>query len=466
MKPYFSFLIFIFMAVTLHSQTIKLKQIVSGLNKPVDIASSGLSGDERLFVVEKDGRIKIVKNGSLVGTFLDIDPLVNSAANERGLLGLVFHPNYDQNGYFFIHYNNTQGHTTIARYRVDSLDKNKANPGSAKIILTVNQPYNNHNGGDLNFGKDGYLYIALGDGGNGGDPGNRSQNTKELLGKVLRIDVDTENAPYLIPADNPFRAAGGDTLKEIWSIGWRNPWRFSFDRDNGDMWLADVGQDAWEEIDREVMGKSGLNYGWRCYEGDADFKTGGCQSKSNYAPPVHVYPNRFDVGCSVTGGYVYRGQSMPEFYGDYLYADFCTGKFWSLSEVAGAYENTEIGDFENEDISSFGEDENGELYVAGLASGKIYKLEPISSHVSQNEIPKKVYISNPIAQDKLRFDVSDDFISGEFSIINAYGNQIVSGMVDANHMAIDLKSISPGVYILYVGKGRAHVSRKFVKPSK
>ncbi len=352
-------------------QQFELEVFAENLRRPVKISHAG---DERLFITEKDGTIMIANpDGSLNATpYLDIRSKVNAFANERGLLGLAFHPDYHENGFFFVHYNNTQGNTVIARYTINPTDINQASPGSEEIILTIAQPFNNHNGGDLHFGSDGYLYIGMGDGGNGGDPGNRSQNPKLLLGKMLRIDVNG-SLPYAIPDDNPFRN-NQDTLEEIWSLGLRNPWRFSFDRLNGDMWIADVGQNTWEEINHEPAGAGGLNYGWRCYEGNASFNTDGCSSRENYTFPVHVYSNRFDTGCSITGGYVYRGENYPAFYGKYIYTDFCSGIFWSLEKVGDQWVNVQLADLDNQDYVSFGEDIHGELYVAGMSSGKIYKL--------------------------------------------------------------------------------------------
>ena len=370
MKYIFFLLIFLH-SLEAQTQNFELIPFTGNLRRPVDISHAG---DDRLFITEKDGTIVIVnKDGSLLSTpFLDIRNRVNAFANERGLLGLTFHPDYKNNGYFFVHYTNSAGNSIISRFERTGTDINKADAASEKIILEVPQPFNNHNAGDLNFGPDGYLYIGMGDGGNAGDPGNRSQNSKNLLGKMLRIDINQGN-PYGIPEDNPFKN-NPDTLEEIWSLGLRNPWRFSFDRMSGNMWIADVGQNAWEEINMEIPGSGGQNYGWRCYEGNAAFNTSGCRTRENYQFPVHVYPNRFDVGCSITGGYVYRGSNNPSLYGKYIYTDFCTGIFWALQNIDGIWNNEQLADLTNQDFVTFGEDVNGELYVAGLASGVLYKI--------------------------------------------------------------------------------------------
>jgi len=372
MRIILAFLFISSLLADLKGQEISLNLVKGGFSKPVDISHAG---DERLFITEKDGIIKIVdlQGNILPQPFLNIDPKVNSSANERGLLGLCFHPNYKENGYFFVHYNNNSGHSTISRFKVSDNNPNIADPNSEKIILVVNQPFNNHNAGDLEFGPDGYLYIGFGDGGSGGDPGNRSQDPKLLLGKMLRIDVNTDQA-YVIPSDNPY-VNNTDTLPEIWATGLRNPWRFSFDRVTGDMWIADVGQNKWEEINFTPAGTSGLNYGWRCYEGLEAFNTAGCKDKSNYVEPIFVYRNRFDIGCSVTGGFVYRGKENPRWYGTYFFADFCSGKFWSIqAQENGTFITEDLETFDGQDYSSFGEDVHGEIYVVGLGSGNLYKL--------------------------------------------------------------------------------------------
>jgi glucose/arabinose dehydrogenase len=351
--------------------SIELVEIASGFVQPVDIVSDP---GGQLYIVEQRG---VIKTLSLDGTvapepFLDIRDRVNTQGWERGLLGLVFHPNFPETPYCYVNYTDGAGRTRVAQFSVPLESPIAADPASEYLILSVNQPYSNHNAGDLNFGPDGYLYIALGDGGSGGDPQGRSQNRQTLLGKMLRIDVDGGD-PYAIPADNPF-AQDDFTLDEIWSIGWRNPWRFSFDRATGDMWVADVGQSAWEEIDREPAGApGGLNYGWRCYEGFAPYNTSGCNEPTAYVPPVHVYANAPAFGCSVTGGYVYRGSQFPNLVGRYIYADYCSDIIWMLSpDPDGGYVNHEALNSSGESFSTFGEGADGELYLAGHSSGKIY----------------------------------------------------------------------------------------------
>jgi glucose/arabinose dehydrogenase len=419
MKYFYSILIFLHL-LEAKAQSFELIPFAGNLRRPVDISHAG---DDRLFITEKDGSIVIInKDGSLMSTpYLDIRNRVNAFANERGLLGLAFHPDYKINGYFYVHYTNSAGNSVISRFQRNNTDINKADASSEKILLTILQPASNHNAGDLNFGPDGYLYIGMGDGGDAGDPGNRSQNPKNLLGKMLRINVNQGNI-YDIPADNPFKN-NPDTLEEIWSLGLRNPWRFSFDRLTGDMWIADVGQNAWEEINMEEPGLGGHNYGWRCYEGNAAFNTSGCRPREHYRFPVHVYPNRFDVGCSVTGGYVYRGSNNPSLYGKYIYADFCTGIFWALQNVDGIWKNEQLANLTNQDFVSFGEDVNGELYVAGLASGVIYK---ISDGVCKNfnNLTINSNSADPLCHDECSGSLE---ISGEIQQLDFLWNDNVRG---------------------------------------
>ncbi|MDH3597150.1 MAG: PQQ-dependent sugar dehydrogenase [Rhodospirillales bacterium] len=354
------------------AQSLTLEPIATGLARPVDIAHAG-DGSGRLFIVLQGGRIVIHDGaGVLAPPFLDVTSLV-SCCGERGLLGLAFHPDYASNGFFYVNYTDGSGDTVIARYRV-SADPDLADPGSADILLTVAQPYTNHNGGQLRFGPDGFLYIGLGDGGSGGDPENRAQDLSELLGKILRIDVDG-GPPYSIPPDNPFVGVAG-ARPEIWARGLRNPWRFSFDRLTGDLFIADVGQGAREEVDFQPAGSSGgENYGWRLMEGSSCFDPpAGCNDGS-LALPIIEY-GHVDGNCSITGGYRYRGARLPALAGQYLYADFCSGRLWTAAEEVDAawtsYETLRT----TARFSAFGENEAGDLYIAHLAqsAGTVYRI--------------------------------------------------------------------------------------------
>ncbi|RPJ22182.1 MAG: glucose dehydrogenase [Chloroflexi bacterium] len=333
------------------------QSLVSGLNRPVDLQADG-SG--RLFVIEKVGRIRIIESDQLLeGPFLDISDRVGSNGNEQGLLGLAFHPQFAENGRFFVNYTDTNGNTVIARFQVSN-DPNVADPASEVNLLGVDQPFPNHNGGVLTFGPDGYLYVGLGDGGAAGDPNGNAQNTDTLLGKILRLDVDS-GEPYAVPADNPF----GD---EIWAYGLRNPWRLSFDKSTGDLYIGDVGQGDWEEIDFLAAGSpGGANFGWDHREGAHDYEGGGPQGMID---PVAEYSHP-EGGCSVTGGYVYRG-SLPEWNGIYLYGDYCTGMVWGLLQTDGGWQNQLLFDLDIT-ITSFGQDGSGEVYLIS-DNGEILRL--------------------------------------------------------------------------------------------
>ena len=364
----------------------------TGLRQPIAIENAG---DERLFVAERPGIIRVLgSDGSVLSTpFLDIATQVDDSGGEMGLLGLAFHPDYANNGYFYVYYtrdgNLGLDRSRLSRFTVSS-DPNVADPNSELVLMEFEQPYANHNGGDLHFGPAGFLHIAVGDGGSGGDPLQNGQSTTTLLGKMLRIDVDTpatagtgpdcdisQNSNYSIPPSNAFNdGAGGAGCDEIFVLGVRNPWRFSFDSETGGMWIADVGQNAVEEINYLPPGNSGgINLGWRCFEGADSYKPAGCNKV--YLPPVHTYAHATS-GCSVTGGRVYRGARSPHLQGQYFFTDFCQASIRSLS---GPPDNPSLkvvlplGELSS--ISTFGEDIAGELYVAELRTGTIYRLASV-----------------------------------------------------------------------------------------
>jgi glucose/arabinose dehydrogenase len=337
------------------------KVVASGFDRPLDIQRAGDSSG-RLFVVEQAGRIRVLQNeGLLEVPFLDISERVETGGNEQGLLGLAFHPEFESNGFFYVNYTELGGNTVIARFTASG---NGADSNSELRLLGVNQPFPNHNGGALAFGPDGYLYIALGDGGSGGDPLGNGQNIETLLGKILRIDVNNGN-PYSIPADNPFG-------NEVWHYGLRNPWRFSFDSITGDLWIGDVGQGQWEEIDFVPFGSAGgINFGWNAYEGFHEYNPDPEIDK--YRPPLFEYSHQ--EGCSVTGGYIYRG-AMPEWQGVYFYGDYCSGNVWGALHLVNGNEESWISErlFQTgASITSFGVDESGELYLADR-NGTILRL--------------------------------------------------------------------------------------------
>lgn len=332
--------------------------------------------DERLFILEQIGTIHIFDDGMLLpDPFLDIQERVNSNANEQGLLGLAFHPDYLENGRFFVNYTNIVGSTVIAQFNRLEANPNLADPNSEQILLTIEQPYPNHNGGQIKFGPDGYLYIGMGDGGSAGDPDNNGQNFATLLGNLLRIDVDAqENGTlYGIPPTNPF-INDGAVQDEIWATGLRNPWRFSFDRLTGDLFITDVGQNAWEEVNfQPAASLGGENYGWNYFESVHCFSN-PCPS-DGLTEPVVDYSHEF--GCSITGGYIYRGEQFPELWGNYFFTDFCTGIIWAMVQQAdGTWQSQIVFDSERL-VASFGEDQNGELYLLDHQSGEILQIQSL-----------------------------------------------------------------------------------------
>ena len=346
-----------------------LMPVAGGLSQPVDIANAG---DSRLFVVDREGVIRIVQPDRTVrGTpFLDIRSKVQ-LIGESGMLGLAFHPSYSINGFLYVDYVNLDGNLVIARYSASS-DPNLADPNSESIVLTItHQPFPNHNGGDLNFGPDGYLYISVGDG--AGFNSFNGQERLSLLAKILRIDVDG-GSPYAIPVDNPF-VADPNTLDEIWALGFRNPFRFSFDRLTGDMFIGDVGEDVREEVDFQPSSSAGgENYGWRCYEGSQPFNLTGCGPIGDYTFPIHEYAH--GPACAVIGGFVYRGSLYPILNGHYLFTDFCTGDLWSLlPDGGGGWELNSFGQLVPQfSADTFGEDANGEVYVGSIVDETVYQV--------------------------------------------------------------------------------------------
>ena len=351
--------------------SLALETVSDQLTFPVDLASP--PGDSRLFVVEKAGRIRIIENGTLLApAFLDISAQVSSNG-ERGLLGLAFDPDYETTGRFVVNYTDLAGDTHIAAFTVSSGDANRPDPASEELILRVDQPFENHNGGQVAFGPDAYLYIALGDGGGSGDPMANGQSLTTLLGKLLRIDLNG-GSPYGIPSGNPFSAVAA-ARSEIWSYGLRNPWRFTFDRLTGDLYIADVGQGEREEIDVGLAADGagrGANYGWDIMEGDACFEPASGCDRTGLILPVLQYDH--SEGCSVTGGHVYRGSAIPALQGTYFYSDFCSGWVRSFRLSSGAVaEEREWPALQAGNVTSFGQDDAGELYIL-TSGGSVYRI--------------------------------------------------------------------------------------------
>jgi glucose/arabinose dehydrogenase len=348
--------------------TLTLTPVVSGLTSPVGVESAHDSTG-RLFIVQQGGTIRILQNGALSATpFLDITSLVESGG-EKGLLGLAFHPSYSTNRKFYVNYTHRVGgqlQSVIAEYQTSAANPNQADTTTARILLTYDQPFDNHNGGQLAFGPDGFLYIGVGDGGSGGDPNNNGQNKTVLLGKILRIDVNSTSAgkQYAIPAGNPF-ASGTGGAPEIFAWGFRNPWRFSFD--SARLFVGDVGQDAFEEIDIVEVGK---NYGWRIMEGTHCFNPAANCDQTGLTLPIFDYSHA--DGESVTGGFVYRGSAIPALVGTYVFGDFISGNIWLLTQTGPTWTRT-LAIASGRGVSSFGRDDSGEVYVVDY-SGNILKL--------------------------------------------------------------------------------------------
>jgi glucose/arabinose dehydrogenase len=350
---------------------IDLELVAEGFESPLFAGHAG-DGSGRLFVLEQAGRIRVVRDGRLVRTpFLEIAGRV-SAGGERGLLGLAFAPTFATDGRFFVNYTDRDGNTVVSEFRAPDPAADRADAGSERVLLRIDQPFANHNGGALTTGPDGLLWIATGDGGSGGDPLGNGQDLRTLLGKLLRIDPrPAGGAPYGIPADNPFVGRAG-ARAEIWAYGLRNPWRFSFDRASGDLWIGDVGQGAIEEVDRWPAGSpGGPNFGWNTMEASACFDPEEGCDRAGLVLPVAEYGH--DRGCSITGGYVYRGAAAAGLAGTYLYADYCTGTIWGLEASAESPAPRVLLD-SGHSVGSFGEDEAGELYVVDLAGGRLFQV--------------------------------------------------------------------------------------------
>jgi glucose/arabinose dehydrogenase len=448
-----------------NAQQIDLVPFATGFSNPVAIENAG---DTRLFVVEQEGFIHIVDQSGTVNPvpFLDITSIVNDGQNEQGLLGLAFHPNYLTNGYFYLNYTVAGGNTQISRFTVNGGNPDLGDATSELQILNIGQPYGNHNGGDLNFGPDGYLYIGMGDGGSAGDPGDRAQDPQELLGKMLRIDVDS-GSPYTIPASNPF-VSDGSTLDEIWALGMRNPWRFTFDSQTGDMWIADVGQNAWEEIDMQPgTSTGGENYGWRCYEASASYDfTGNCPVVSSLTFPVYEFSQSGSPGgCSVTGGMVYRGSNYPALDGHYVFSDFCGDWIMTIYDNGGSWATINHGTWANSGFSTFGEDMNGELYVAALFTGVIYQLSDL---IDLEELESNAVTSIYPNPTEGVITISFDYREGQnYTLeIHSITGQLVkqTSSISSSEIQLDLSSLNGGIYTfriysnsIPVGKGKLTV---------
>lgn len=438
------FSISVFSSLIVNSQSINLEEFVTGLTSPVEITNAN---DSRLFVVQQDGIIKIIQPNGTINTtnFLNIGSKI-TFGGERGLLGLAFHPQYSTNGYFFVYYNNLSGNIIVARYSVSSTDPNVADPASEKILLNIPKPFDNHNGGSIHFAPDGKLWIITGDGGSGGDPNNNAQNKNVLLGKMLRIDVDA-TGPYNIPPDNPFAGAGVDGADEIWAYGLRNAWKFSFDLTTGNAMIADVGQGAIEEINKMPITTAGLNYGWRCYEGNNAYNTAGCAAQSTMTFPVAVY-NHSGGKCSITGGYVYRGSQYPSLQGKYFFADYCSSQIGMLDTNNTITWTTP---YSGNNFSTFGEDYQKGLYVADLSNGKIFKISTGTLGTNENTLGAVKVYPNPASKEIFIDGVKDK--KATLEIISAEGRKVMETDQIINGKAINISGIPAGVYYINLKSG-------------
>jgi len=428
---------------------IDILEVASGFNRPVDIQNAG---DDRLFIVEQSGTIRIINGDNTVNSTPFISISVNDNGNEQGLLGLAFHPDYATNGFFYVHYTRSNGASRISRFGTTD-DPDIADPNSEFEILEVDQPFGNHNGGGLVFGDDGFLYIGLGDGGSGGDPGNRAQNPAILLGKMLRIDVDNQDngLNYAIPDTNPF-VDNTSFRGEIWDYGLRNPFRFSFDDETGAMWIGDVGQSAVEEIDRGTGG--GHNYGWRCYEGSSTFNTSGCPDPSELTFPVAEYAHDNSCGFfSVVGGYVYRGADFPTMQGLYFFSDTCADDIRYVDATTPAA-ITFSESFNGNSFVTFGEDQNKELYISGLA-GTVYRVVDanlLSTDEFTQENNIRVY-PNPASQ-TVNIAFSNLPSTDTVTIFDITGKLVKSAPIQTLETTINIGDLTAGVYLLQLKNTR------------
>ncbi len=434
----------IFSSFMFNAQSITLEEFATGFTAPVEMVNAN---DSRMFVVQQNGIIKILQaNGTVNSTnFLNISSKI-TYGGERGLLGLAFHPQYPTNGYFFVYYNDTSGNITVARYTRSSTNPDVADPSTEKIILNVPKPFDNHNGGSIHFAPDGYLWVVTGDGGSGGDPNNNAQNKNSLLGKLLRLDINATGA-YNIPAGNPF--VGIDGADEVWAYGLRNAWKFNFDTVSGNVMIADVGQGQIEEINRMPLTQPGINYGWRCYEGNSAYNTTGCAAQSTMTFPVAAYDHSGGK-CSITGGYVYRGTQYPALQGRYFFADYCSTQIGSLNpDDSITWSAASTGN----NFSTFGVNNQNELFVAAVNSGKIFRVTTSAVLGTQeNDLSTSIKVyPNPASKTVFIEGVKDKNATVE--IYNFEGRKVLNqGKIDSDN-SINISGIPAGAYFININSG-------------
>lgn len=443
-------------------------------DRPVDLQDAR-DGSSRLFVVEQKGVVRLFQNNPSVSqapVFLDIQSQVDDSGNEEGLLGLAFHPEFATNGHFYVNYTASDpNRTVVSRFSISSTDPDVADPASELVLLTLSQPYSNHNGGQLQFGPDGMLYIAVGDGGSGGDPQGNGQNRETLLGSILRIDVDTSSGDlsYGIPPDNPFAGNSDGFREEIYAYGLRNPWRFSFDSETGALWTGDVGQNAFEEVS---IVESGRNYGWNIMEGFACYGSTNC-SQTGLTLPVYAYPHG-DGNSSITGGYVYRGTAIPSLAGKYVYADFISGRVWALTDDQGAYSNELLVDA-SFNVSSFGVDVDNELYLCGF-DGRIHRLTSVNTSVQGSSGPMGAIMRPPYPNPSwgpvhvpFQLPVTSPVDIDVYDVLGRHVAQVLDRLMPAGQHVVSWSGIadngtavSPGLYWIRMDSGRVRRSSAVV----
>lgn len=439
-------------ASEVYSQQIILEEFAT-VSNPTEITASP-TNDNRLFAVDQSGIIKIINpNGTIeASNFLNITDRVNFSG-EMGLLGLAFHPEFATNRYFYVYYNRAGRTITVSRFTANSVSPNTADPATEKIMLSIPKPFDNHNGGSIHFGADGYLWISTGDGGSGGDPNGNGQNKNSLLGKLLRIDVNSDNA-YNIPPTNPF--VGVDGADEVWSYGLRNGWKYSFDRTTNNIWIADVGQNLIEEINRVSATTPAVNYGWRCYEGNNAYNTAGCANTSTMTFPVVQYDHSGGK-CSITGGYIYRGNLYPDLAGKYIFADYCSSQIGILNDATITWSSP----FTNNNFTTFGEDNSKQLYVAAQ-NGKIFKVK--SNVLAVSDVDKDQIQISPIPAKDFIFikNINDKNMTAE--ILDLSGRSVLNTIVAENDKSIDVTTLKSGDYILILKKDNQKIiSQKIIK---
>ncbi len=434
----------IFSSFMFNAQSITLEEFATGFTAPVEITHAN---DSRMFVVQQNGIIKILQaNGTVNATnFLNISSKI-TYGGERGLLGLAFHPQYPTNGYFFVYYNDTSGNITVARYTRSAANPDVADASTEKIILNVPKPFDNHNGGSIHFAPDGYLWVVTGDGGSGGDPNNNAQNKNSLLGKLLRLDINT-TAPYNIPPGNPF--VGIDGADEVWAYGLRNAWKFNFDTASGNVMIADVGQGQIEEINRMPLTQAGINYGWRCYEGNNAYNATGCAAQSTMTFPIAAYDHSGGK-CSITGGYVYRGTQYPALQGRYFFADYCSTQIGSLNADDSIIWTAPSS---GNNFSTFGINNQNELFVAAVNSGKVFRLTTSAVLGTQeNDLSTSIKVyPNPASKTVFVEGVKDKNATVE--IINFEGRKVLEQGKIENDNSINISGIPAGAYFININSG-------------